>query len=68
MLKYRISPYKKKQIKHKEQNFVLDCTNPITSKLPSYNSLQDQFLKYYVIRVSKKKLNNNRKNVSAKEN
>ena len=58
MMRMRLSPLKKKAMKDRENKFVLDCTNCCSSKLPNYNSLKDQYLKYYVIRVSKKKYKN----------
>ena len=41
----------KKQQSEKENGFVLDCLNQSKSKLQAYNSIQDKFLNYFVIRV-----------------
>ena len=57
MNRNRLQPLKKGQ-KHKENKFVLDCTNTERSHLQPYNSFKDKYLKYYVIRMSKKKSRN----------
>jgi hypothetical protein len=51
-----LSPIKlnKYKVKYKEGHFILDCTNIYASKLQSYNSINDKFLDYYVVKVPKK--------------
>ena len=64
MLRRHLNPLNRKILESREKNFRLDCTNVKKSQLPSYNSLKDKYLKYYVIRamkckVVKKKSNEN---------
>ena len=41
----------KKVLSEKENNFVLDCLNQQKAHLEPYNSTNDKFLNYFVIRV-----------------
>lgn len=41
----------KKETKEKENGFVLDCLNQQKTHLQSYKSINDKFLKYYVIKI-----------------
>ena len=49
--KYR----KMNQRKEKENNWVLDCINEEKPKLKPYTPLQDQYLKYFLVGVVKRK-------------
>jgi hypothetical protein len=40
-----------RELHEKENRFVLDCLNSEKTKLKKYNSISDQFLNYFVIRV-----------------
>lgn len=41
----------RRELREKENGFVLDCLNQQKSHLKSYNSTSDKFLHYFVIRV-----------------
>lgn len=41
----------KQVLREKENGFVLDCLNGEKTKLKSYNSINDKYLNYFVIRV-----------------
>lgn len=41
----------RRQLKEKENGFVLDCLNQAKSHANSYNSINDKFLRYCIIKV-----------------
>jgi hypothetical protein len=51
----------KSKSKKKEINFILDCTNPILSQLPTYNLFRDRNLGYFIHKMPKSlKIKHNR--------
>ena len=42
---------KRKLLTQKQNGFVLDCLNQKKSTLKTYNTINDKFLNYFVIRV-----------------
>lgn len=53
----KTSKKKLSNLAQKENNWILDCTNEERSKLKPYSAVKDRFLKYFVVRVPKKKKN-----------
>jgi hypothetical protein len=51
----KVSRKKLKEFEEKENNWVLDCVNEQKAKLQTYSVVKDRFLKYFVVRVPKKK-------------